>query len=102
MHTKMTEPELVSLLDEAQEDAAQYNGEFSKLNTRYLSAYLGEKTDEFSAIENQSSVVSTDIADVVEADMPSLARIFLGSGDVVTFQPNTDNEADVKEAEEKT
>jgi hypothetical protein len=102
MHTKMTERELVSLLDEAQEDAAQYNGEFSELNTKYLSAYLGEKTGEFSAVENQSSVVSTDIADVVEADMPSLARIFLGSGDVVTFQPNTDNEAEIKEAEEKT
>ena len=48
MHTKMTERELVSLLDEAQEDAAQYNGEFSELNTKYLSAYLGEKTGEFS------------------------------------------------------
>jgi hypothetical protein len=102
MHKKMSEPELVALLDEAERDAAQYNGEFSKLNTTYLSAYLGEKTGEFSAIENQSSVVSTDIADVVEADMPSLARIFLGSGDVVTFQPNTDNESEIKEAEEKT
>jgi hypothetical protein len=102
MHKKMSERELVSLLDEAQEDAAQYNGEFSKLNEKYLAAYLGDKTGEFTAVENQSSVVSTDIADVVEADMPSLARIFLGSGDVVTFQPNTDNEAEIKEAEEKT
>jgi hypothetical protein len=102
MPQKMGESELVALLEEAQEDAAQYNGEFSALNTKFLSAYLGEKTGEFAAIENQSSVVSTDIADVVEADMPSLARIFLGSGDVVTFQPNTDNEAEVKEAEEKT
>ena len=102
MPQKMTDSELVALLDEAQEDAAQYNGEFSKLNTKFLSAYMGEKTGEFAAVENQSSVVSTDIADVVEADMPSLARIFLGSGDVVTFQPNTDNEAEIKEAEEKT
>lgn len=98
----MSDSELVALLDEAQDDAAQYNGEFSKLNTIYLSAYMGEKTGEFAAVENQSSVVSTDIADVVEADMPSLARIFLGSGDVVTFQPNTENEAEIKEAEEKT
>lgn len=98
----MTDSELVALLGEAQDDAVQYNSEFSAENTKFLSAYLGEKTGEFSAIENQSSVVSTDIADVVEADMPSLARIFLGSGDVVTFQPNTDSEAEVKEAEEKT
>lgn len=98
----MTESDLVALLSQAEEDAAQYNGEFSQENTKYLSAYLGNKTGEFLAIPNQSSVVSTDIADVVEADMPSLARIFLGSGDVVTFQPNTDNEAEIEEAEEKT
>ena len=98
----MTESELVALLSQAEEDAAQYNGEFSAENTKFLSAYLGNKSGEFAAIPNQSSVVSTDIADVVEADMPSLARIFLGSGDVVTFQPNTDNEIEIQEAEEKT
>ena len=98
----MTESELVALLSQAEEDAATYNGEFSKENTKYLSAYLGDKSGEFSAITNQSSVVSTDIADVVEADMPSLARIFLGSGDVVTFQPNTESEVEIQEAEEKT
>ena len=98
----MTEPELVALLSQAEEDAATYNGEFSTENTKYLAAYLGNKTGEFSAIPNQSSVVSTDIADVVEADMPSLARIFLGSGDVVTFTPNTESEAEIQEAKEKT
>tara|TARA_R110002096_G_scaffold66306_1_gene161357 strand:- start:16047 stop:18128 length:2082 start_codon:yes stop_codon:yes gene_type:complete len=102
MQNKMTESELVALLSQAEEDAATYNGEFSKENTKYLSAYLGDKSGEFSAITNQSSVVSTDIADVVEADMPSLARIFLGSGDVVTFQPNTESEVEIQEAEEKT
>ena len=40
----MSDSELVALLGEAQEDAAQYNGEFSELNTKFLSAYLGEKT----------------------------------------------------------
>ena len=99
---KMSDSELVALLSQAEEDAATYNGEFSADNTKFLSAYLGEKTGEFSSIPNQSSVVSTDIADVVEADMPSLARIFLGSGDVVTFQPNTESEIEIQEAEEKT
>ena len=102
MPNKMTEPELVALLSQAEDDAATYNGEFSTENTKYLAAYLGNKTGEFSAIPNQSSVVSTDIADVVEADMPSLARIFLGSGDVVTFTPNTESEAEIQEAKEKT
>ena len=99
---KMPDSELVSLLSQAQQQAAIYNGEFMRENTKFLAAYLGDKSGEFAGIPNQSSVVSTDIADVVEADMPSLMRIFYGSGDVVTFQPNTDNPAEVKEAEDKT
>lgn len=99
---KMTERELISILSEAENDAAIYSGEFSSVNSKLLSAYLGEKTGEFAGNANQSSVVSNDIADVVEADMPSLMRIFYGSGDIVTFQPNTENEAEVTEAEEKT
>jgi len=99
---KMTEHELLSLVSEAQRQAAIFSGDLMRENTKYLEAYLGDKTGDFAAIPNQSSVVSTDIADVVEADMPSLARVFLGSGDIITFQPNTDNEAEIAEAEEKT
>ncbi len=99
---QMTERELAALLSEAENQAAIYSGEFSRENTKYLSAYLGDKAGDFAGIDNQSSVVSTDIADVVEADMPSLARIFLGSGNVITFEPKTENEAEVQEAEDKT
>ena len=99
---KMTDSELISILSQAENDAAEYSGEFSRENEKYLKAYFGEKSGDFAAIDNQSSVVSTDIADVVEADMPSLARIFLGSGDIITFTPNTDNETEIAEAEEKT
>jgi len=99
---KMTDETLAALLSEAERQAAIYNGEFSRENTKFLSAYLGDKTGEFSAIPNQSSVVSTDIADVIESDMPALMRIFYGSGDVVTFQSNTENPIEVQEAEEKT
>ena len=98
----MTENELLSLVDEAERQAAIFSGDLMRENTKYLEAYMGDKTGDFAAVPNQSSVVSTDIADVVEADMPSLARVFLGSGDIITFQPNTDNPAEVAEAEEKT
>lgn len=98
----MTEYELLSLVGEAERQAAVFSGTLMRDNTKFLEAYLGEKTGDFSAVENQSSVVSTDIADVIEADMPSLARVFLSSGDIITFQPNTDNEVEVAEAEEKT
>jgi hypothetical protein len=99
---KMSDSELISLLSEGVEQAAIYSGEFSRENAKYLSAYLGEKTGDFQAPPNQSSVVSTDIADVVEADMPSLVRVFLGSGDIITFNPQTDNEVEIEEASEKT
>ncbi len=98
----MTEHELLSLVSEAERQAAIFSGDLMRDNTKFLEAYFGEKTGDFAAIPNQSSVVSTDIADVVEADMPSLARVFLGSGDIISFTPNTENEVEIKEAEEKT
>jgi len=99
---KMSESELVSVIMQAKEDAAVYTGEFMRENEKFLSAYLGQKNFEFQASPDQSSVVSTDIFDVVEADMPSLARVFLGSGDIMSFTANTDNENEVQEAEDKT
>ena len=97
----MSERELIAILQSAEQDAAIYNGEFMSENVSYLNGYLANKSF-FPANDNESSVISTDIADVVEADMPSLARIFMGSGDIITFEPNTENEAEVREAEEKT
>ena len=99
---KMSESELISVIMQAKEDAAVYTGQFMRENEKFLSAYLGQKNFEFQASPDQSSVVSTDIFDVVEADMPSLARVFLGSGDIMSFTANTDNENEVQEAEDKT
>ena len=99
---KMTDNELASILSEAERQAAIFTGEFMAENTKYLNAYFGYATGDFAANSEQSSVVSTDVADVIEADMPSLARVFLGSGDVITFVPSTDNQKEIAEAEEKT
>jgi len=96
----MNENELLAIVESAEQDAMIYNGEFMQDNEQYLKEYLGSPYGD--EVKDQSSVVSTDVADVVESDMPSLARIFMGSGDIITFQPNTDNEVEVKEAEEKT
>ena len=98
----MTDNELLSLVGEAERQAAIFSGDLMRENTKYLEAYLGDKTGDFAAIPNQSSVVSTDIADVIESDMPSLIRVFHGSGDIMSFTPNTENEVEVQEADEKT
>ena len=97
---KMSDSQLVAILQAGEQGAAIFNGEFMQENEKYLKGYLGRPYGD--EIEDQSQVVSTDIADTVEADMPSLARVFMGSGDIITFEPNTDAEAEVKEAEEKT
>ena len=97
---EMSEFELIALLDEAETDSVAFNGEFMAENEVLLNYYLAEPFGD--EVEGRSQVVSTDVADVVEADMPSLARIFLGSGDVVTFNANTDDEGEIQEAEDKT
>jgi hypothetical protein len=96
----MNEQEKIEHLNALEKDALQYNGEFMQLNEELLSEYLGLPYGD--EVEGQSQAVSTDIQDVVEADMPSLARIFLGANDILEFHPNTDNPEEVKEAEEKT
>ena len=102
---KMSEMELLAITGAAVNDAAIFNGEFSAENEQYLKEYLGRPYAGkygIREVADQSTTVSTDVADVVESDMPSLARIFLGSGDIIKFEPNTDNEAEMQEADEKT
>ena len=96
----MTNDQLCQRLREAEADAIQFNSTFGQINEENLNYYLGKPFG--NEVDGQSSVVSTDVQDVVESDMPSLARVFLGSGDIVTFQPNSENEREIQEAEEKT
>lgn len=50
-----------------------------------------------------SSFISSQVADVIDADLPTLARIFLGAGQAVEFMPNDeDNQRDAQEAEQKS
>ena len=96
----MTDDELCNRLTEREANAIKFNSKFGTENEENLSYYLAEPFG--NEVSEQSQVVSTDCADVVEADMPSLARVFLGPNPVITFPPNSSSDADVKEAEEKT
>lgn len=51
---------------------------------------------------NRSKFVSNDVADVIEADMPSLARTFLGAKKPVMFKPKSKDPEDIQEAKDKT
>src|ERR1043165_5045318 len=96
----MKKSDLVEVLNAMLSDSINEGGSFMDANEELLSYYLGEPFGD--EIEGQSQVVSTDVQDVVEADMPSLARVFLGSGDILVFEPTSASEQDKKEAEDKT
>jgi len=97
---QMTELVLNNELDKLTNDATGNNSTFIKENEELLDRYEGNPYGD--ELPEQSKVISNDVMDVVEADMPSLARIFLGAGEVFKFKPTSTKEDNVKEADEKT
>ena len=97
---KMSENELLSLIGQAEQDAVIYNGEFRKLNESYLSTYLGNPYGD--EVADQSQVMSQDVQDVVESDMPSLVRVFCTGDSVMQFEATNSLKLNQQEAEEKT
>ena len=97
---EMKDAELCAIVDNLIQDSVSYNSEFMNANENLLRRYnqepYGDEEPGFS------SVVASDVRDTVDSDMTSMVRVFLGSGDVVTFDALTDNEAELKEADEKT
>lgn len=81
-------------------DATGNNSTFMAENELLLERYDGELYGD--EMPERSKVISNDVMDVVEADMPSLARIFLGPSEILKFKPITANEEDVEEAANKT
>lgn len=98
--TQMAESTLLKELDLMTDDATGNNSTFIKENEDLLDRYEGNPYGD--ELPERSKVISNDVMDIVEADMPSLVRIFLGPGEVFKFKPNTVKKNDVEEAELKT
>lgn len=96
----MTDSELLVILNSFESDSTAYNDEFMDENEELLRRYKREFYGDEE--EGRSKVIASDVSDLVDSDMTSLVRVFLGSGDVMVFEPNTDNEAEIEEAKEKT
>jgi hypothetical protein len=96
----MNDLQLNNELDKLTHDATGNNTKFISDNAEYLKRYMGEPYG--NELAERSKVISQDVQDVVESDMPSLARIFLGPTDIMKFKPTSAKEDDVKEAEDKT
>lgn len=97
---QMSDETLLLELDSLSKDATGNNSTFITENEELLNRYEGNPYGDETA--ERSKVISNDCMDIVESDMPSLTRIFLGSTEVVKFKPNSRKEEDVKEAEDKT
>ena len=74
----------------------QLNADHQKAYDYYSGNPLGNE------VEDESKVISTDVFDVVEADMPSLVRVFLGANEILKFTPINDSLEERRIAEEKT
>jgi len=83
---------------EITESLNHFDTEYTQDRLDALDYYLGRPFG--NEVEGRSSVVSTEVADVVEQIMPSMMRIFTGTDKVVRFAPRT--EEDVEKAEQAT
>ena len=97
---EMTDSELLVVLNSFESDSTAYNDEFMRINEELLRRYNRELYGDEE--EGRSRVVASDVSDLVDSDMTSLVRVFLGSQDVMVFEPNTDDPEEAREAEEKT
>lgn len=97
--SKMTNTELCSITDYMVANSATDSGTFTGQNERWLkyynANYFGDEVD------GRSKVVSPDVRDLVESDMASLVRVFLGAGDPVEFKPVGVSAEAIKEARDK-
>jgi hypothetical protein len=96
---RMTEGELCTIADYMVKNSITESGTFNGDNEKYLQYYKGEPFG--NEVKGRSSVVSTDTRDMVESDMPSLARVFLGAGDPVEFKPISKKKEALEEARDK-
>lgn len=84
---KMDDTGLNALLESEITNALGYVGKLSAQRQKALYYYNGDAKLELAPpeVDGRSSVVSTDVSDVVEWIMPQLCKIFAGSDDAVSF-----------------
>jgi hypothetical protein len=85
----------------ASEESSAYginDSELSNERAKAIDYYLGKPFG--NELDGRSQVVSTDVADTVEAILPALCKIFLSGDEVVRFDPR--GPEDIEAAEQET
>ena len=96
---RMTDRELVALVDSEFSTAmGAEDGEISQERADAWNYYLSKKIG--NEVEGQSSVVTSDVADVVDGIMPSLLRLFTTADNLVSFDPV--GQEDVEQASQES
>lgn len=96
---KMTDQELLNLVDgEFEQAMGSPSGSVAEQRAELWQYYMSEPFGD--EVEGLSSVVTSDVADVVHGIMPSLLRIFTTADNLVEFEPV--GKEDVKGAEQET
>ncbi|MCZ6898344.1 MAG: hypothetical protein O7D95_06545 [Betaproteobacteria bacterium] len=96
----MDEDQYLSVINAFETDAIQYNRIFNVENEELQRRYKGDPYGD--ELPERSKIISNDVQDVVEADMPSLARTFLGASKICVFEAQTEDPKEIEEAKEKT
>jgi len=94
----MTDAELLTVLKAQMSNTVRASDDFLSANKRLFDSY--EQEPYGNEQEGRSKVIASDHYDMVESDMPALARIFLGSNKILSFKPFGEN--DEEEARQKT
>lgn len=97
---KMNNDELLAYRNAAEANSIHASDELNAANRRAYDYYCGNPLG--NEVDGESQVISTDVFDLVEADMPSLVRVFLGANDIMQFTPVMDTELERQTADEKT
>lgn len=83
---KMTESDLLRILDEEAEAAFRHaDGDIAKDRSKAARAYMREPYG--NEEEGRSAVVASDVFDAVEGMLPDLVEVFTGSDKAVIFEP---------------
>ena len=84
---KMTDDELIGLIDSHITDSLGYGGTISEQREEAMDYYLGNPNGLGNEQPGRSTFVSSDVSDTVEWIMPSLMRVFTSGDEVCTFHP---------------
>lgn len=96
----MNDDEFLTYLDVAESNTIQADETYTAIHDRNERFYNGGPHGD--EVEGESQVVSTDVFDLAESDLPSLVRVFLGNKEVIKAMPINDTARQRDIAEEKT